>query len=79
MYVTQSDSVQRTLTSGPRGWPARSSLLECGSSTRILWIPTNSLYLSPSGVSGFCLVEISHDITSEWMIPCLGDHLSSGT
>jgi hypothetical protein len=27
MYVTQGDSVQRPLTSGPRGWPVGGQLL----------------------------------------------------
>jgi hypothetical protein len=35
-----------------------SSLVECGSSTGILWIPTESQPSSPSGVSGFRLVGI---------------------
>jgi hypothetical protein len=40
-----------------RSFPS-SSLVECGSSTRILWIPKESRLLSPAGVSGFQLVRI---------------------
>jgi hypothetical protein len=35
-----------------------SSLVECGSSAKILQIPTESRLSSPSGVSGFQLVGI---------------------
>jgi hypothetical protein len=40
-----------------RSFP-NSSSVECGSSARILWIPTKSQLSSPSGVSGFRLVGI---------------------
>jgi hypothetical protein len=44
-----------------------SSLIECGSSTGILWIPTESRLLSPSGVSGSWLVRIPTTLPrSEW-------------
>jgi hypothetical protein len=40
-----------------RSFPSSSSV-KCRSSTKILWIPTESRLLSPSGVSGFRVVGI---------------------
>jgi hypothetical protein len=54
-------SLERGSSAGIFRGPTRflgSSLLECESSARIQWILTESLYSSPSGVSGFRLVRI---------------------
>jgi hypothetical protein len=48
--LPESDQVQHCFSG--------SGLVECGSSVRILWIPTNSQLSSPSSVSGFWLIGI---------------------
>jgi hypothetical protein len=54
-----SSSVETLLESfGGPTWFLSSSLLKRESSAGILWIPTESLYSSPSGVTGFRLIGI---------------------
>jgi hypothetical protein len=59
--LTEYVQVQRSFLS--------SSSVECGSSARILWIPTENRLWSPSGVSGFRLVRIPATLPwSGWFI-----------